>query len=130
MDGPVGVGWSAPKAGALPRSTEASEWFPFLLLAWVQVWVQLRKEKWLPISRKRHQIGQLDFRSFRLLTEMLQVRVLPGEPNSFLSITSMKQEYSVLSRKVENAVWPHAFAYSFSFNLLERTQPAFMSHLS
>jgi len=36
--------------------------------AWVQVWVQLKKEKWLPISRKRHQIGHLDFRSFRLLT--------------------------------------------------------------
>src|SRR5258707_6856090 len=48
--------------------------------AWVQVWVQLKKEKWLPISRKRHQIGHLDFRSFRLLTEMLEVRILPGEP--------------------------------------------------
>src|SRR5206468_10278364 len=40
--------------------------------AWVQVWVQLKKEKWLPISRKRHQIGHLDFQSFRLLTEGLQ----------------------------------------------------------
>src|SRR5208283_2265587 len=48
--------------------------------AWVQVWVRLKKEKWLPISRKRHQIGHLDFRSFRLLTEMLEVRILPGEP--------------------------------------------------
>src|SRR5258707_3660311 len=48
--------------------------------AWVQVWVQLNEEKWLPISRKRHQIGHLDFRSFRLLTEMLEVRILPGEP--------------------------------------------------
>jgi hypothetical protein len=42
---------------------------------WVQVWVQLKKEKWLPISRKRHQIGHLDFRSFRLLTEGLLVRI-------------------------------------------------------
>ncbi len=25
------------------------------------LWVQLKKEKWLPISRKRHQIGRLDF---------------------------------------------------------------------
>ena len=54
--------------------------------AWVQVWVQLKKKKWLPISRKRHQIGHLDFRSFRLLTEMLEVRILPGEPNSLASI--------------------------------------------
>ncbi len=36
-----------------------------------------------PNSRKRHQIGHLDFRSFRLLTEMLEVRILPGEPNLF-----------------------------------------------
>jgi hypothetical protein len=36
---------------------------------WVQVLVQLKKEKWLPIFRKRHQIGHLDFRSSRLLTE-------------------------------------------------------------
>ena len=50
--------------------------------AWVQVWVQLKKEKWLPISRKRHQIGHLDFRSFRLLTEMLEVRILAGEPTT------------------------------------------------
>ena len=49
-------------------------------MTWVQVWVQLENEKWLPISRKRHQIGQLDLRSFRLLTEGLQVRILPGEP--------------------------------------------------
>jgi hypothetical protein len=27
----------------------------------VQDWVQLEKEKWLPNSRKRHQIGHLDF---------------------------------------------------------------------
>ena len=27
--------------------------FSHPLLAWVQVWVQLKKEKWLPISRKR-----------------------------------------------------------------------------
>jgi hypothetical protein len=41
--------------------------------AWVQMWVQLKKEKWLPISRKRHQIGHIDFRSFRLLTEGLLI---------------------------------------------------------
>ena len=29
------------------------------------------KDKWLPISRKRHKIGQLDFRSFRRLTGRL-----------------------------------------------------------
>jgi hypothetical protein len=45
--------------------------FSHLLLAWVQVWVQLKKEKWLPISRKRHQIGHLDFKAFQLLTEGL-----------------------------------------------------------
>src|SRR5438445_7579895 len=33
-----------------------------LTALWVQVWVQLKKEKWLPISRKRHQMGHLDFR--------------------------------------------------------------------
>ncbi len=49
---------------------------------WVQVWVQLQKEKWLPISRKRYQIGHLDFSSSRLLTETLEVRILPGEPTS------------------------------------------------
>jgi len=27
----------------------------------VQHWVQVEKEKWLPISCKRHQIGRLDF---------------------------------------------------------------------
>jgi hypothetical protein len=50
-----------------------------LLLAWVQVRVQLKKEKWLPISHKRHQIGQFDFCSFRLLTEGLLVRIQLGE---------------------------------------------------
>ena len=35
---------------------------------------------WLPISRKRHQIGHLDFRSFRLLTEGLLVRISLGAP--------------------------------------------------
>src|SRR5256885_14917016 len=49
--------------GALNRDT--------LTALWVQVWVQLKKEKWLPISRKRHQMGHLDFRSSRLLTEGL-----------------------------------------------------------
>ena len=29
--------------------------------AWVQVWVQVKKGKMAPISRKRHQIGHLDF---------------------------------------------------------------------
>ena len=48
------------------------------LQPWVQVWVQLKKEKWLLISRKRHQIGHLDFRSFRLLTERLQSSLHPG----------------------------------------------------
>ena len=28
---------------------------------WVQMWVQLVKKKWLPVSPKRHQIGHLDF---------------------------------------------------------------------
>lgn len=36
-------------------------------------------ENWLPISRKRHQIGHLDFRSFRLFTEGLLIRIWPGE---------------------------------------------------
>src|SRR5216684_8888023 len=66
---------SGPTEGALNRDT--------LAVLWVQVWVQLKREKWLPISRKRHQIGHLDFRSFRLLTEMLEVRILPGEPTPF-----------------------------------------------
>src|SRR5713226_7338445 len=44
---------------------------------WVQVWVQLNEEKWLPIFRKRHQIGHLDFRSFRLLTEGLGRNHIP-----------------------------------------------------
>ena len=50
---------------------------------WVQRWVQLEKEKWLPISCKRHQIGQLACWPPRLLTEMLEVRILPGEPTPF-----------------------------------------------
>lgn len=37
-------------------------------------------ENWLPISRKRHQVGHLDFRSFQLFTEGLLVRIWPGEP--------------------------------------------------
>src|SRR6266404_2752775 len=45
-----------------------------------------QKKKWLPMSRKRHQIGHLDFRLPRLLTEMLEVRILPGEPKSLSSI--------------------------------------------
>ncbi|HKT25548.1 MAG TPA: hypothetical protein VJR04_13150, partial [Terriglobales bacterium] len=38
-------------------------WYELLtaLLAWVQDWVQLEKEKWLQIFCKRHQIGQLGF---------------------------------------------------------------------
>src|SRR6266436_387590 len=63
---------SGPTEGALNRDT--------LAVLWVQVWVQLKRKEWLPISRKRHQIGHLDFRSFRLLTEGLLVRILPGEP--------------------------------------------------
>jgi len=55
----------------------------FVTAPWVQVWVPLKMEKWLPISRKRHQIGQLDFRSFRLLTDRLQVQILPEEPILF-----------------------------------------------
>jgi hypothetical protein len=50
------------------------------LRPWVQVWVQLKKEKWLPISRKRHQIGHLDFRSFRLLTNLKTVESAPLIP--------------------------------------------------
>ncbi len=42
-----------------------------LTALWVQVLVQLEREKWLPISHKRHQIGHLDLRSSRLLTERL-----------------------------------------------------------
>ena len=42
-----------------------------------------KEGKWLPISRKRHQIGHLDFGLPRLLTEMLEVRILPGEPKFF-----------------------------------------------
>ncbi len=42
-------------------------------MIWVQDWVQLRKEEWLRFSCKRHQIGHLDFQSFRLLTEGLLV---------------------------------------------------------
>src|SRR5213082_2502990 len=43
-------------------------------------WVQLKKEKWLSISRKRHQIGHLDFRSFRLLTNLKTVESAPLIP--------------------------------------------------
>jgi hypothetical protein len=68
--------------------------------AWVQVWVQLKKEKWLPISRKRHQIGQLDFRSFRLLTDRPQVQILPAEPTSYFSIIWMSLEHSAFYRGV------------------------------
>jgi hypothetical protein len=28
---------------------------------WVQDWVQLEKQEWLRLLRKRHQIGHLDF---------------------------------------------------------------------
>ena len=67
--------------------------------SWVQHWVQLERGKWLPISRKRHQIGHLDFRHSRLLTEMLEVRILPGEPKSLSSINyRVWVEHSVASR--------------------------------
>ena len=68
----------------------------------MHVWVQLKKEKWLPISRKRHQIGQLGFRSFRLLTDRLQVQILPGEPTSDFSVIWMSREHSALCRIVCN----------------------------
>jgi hypothetical protein len=48
---------------------------PCALGAWVQVWVQLEKGKWLPVSCKRHQIGHLDLRARQLLTEGLLVRI-------------------------------------------------------
>lgn len=47
--------------------------FSQLLLAWVQDWVQLERQEWLRVSCKRHQIGSLDFRRFRLLTEGFQI---------------------------------------------------------
>lgn len=60
--------------------------FP-LWLGWVQDWVQLKRKEWLRISGKRHQVRHLDFCHSRLLTEMLEVRILPGEPISLSSIS-------------------------------------------
>jgi hypothetical protein len=37
--------------------------------------VQLKKEEWLPVSCKRHQIGHLDFWQPRLLTEELPLQI-------------------------------------------------------
>jgi hypothetical protein len=53
---------------------------PCALGAWVQVWAQLEKVEWLPVSCSRHQIGHLDFGHQRLLTEGLLILVQPGEP--------------------------------------------------
>jgi len=44
----------------------------------VQDWVQLEKEKWLPNSCKRHQIGHLDFGFPRLLTEVASSNLARG----------------------------------------------------
>jgi hypothetical protein len=43
------------------------------LKAWVRRWVHVKRDEWLRISGKRHQIGHLDFQSHRLLTEGLEV---------------------------------------------------------
>src|SRR5882762_8050230 len=63
------IGGCAGRNGRVSSLKLSAEMSPNLSPAWVQVWMQLKNEKWLPISRKRHQIGHLDFRSFRLLTE-------------------------------------------------------------
>ena len=65
------IGGCAGRNGRVSSLKLSAEMSPNPSPAWVQVWVQLKKEKWLPISRKRHQIGHLDFRSFRLLTDRL-----------------------------------------------------------
>jgi hypothetical protein len=59
---------------------------PCALGAWVQVWAQLEKGEWLPVSCNRHQIGHLDFGHQRLLTEGLLVRLQAGEPSSFFFV--------------------------------------------
>jgi hypothetical protein len=41
----------------LPESSGMSK----VKISWVQDWVQLKKEKRLAVSYKRHQIGHLDF---------------------------------------------------------------------
>jgi hypothetical protein len=50
---------------------------------------------------KRHTIKQLEFQPLRLLTDRLQVRVLPGEPTSILSTHCNATEHSVASQKVD-----------------------------
>jgi len=76
---------------------------------WVQDWVQLEKEKWLGSSRKRHQIGHLDFCPPRLLTEGLTVvstlhaqgvlnPELCGSPNLGLSTDKMPSRSRIRPR--------------------------------
>ena len=59
----------------LSCSTRSAESLCISLGIWVQHWVQAEKEKWLPISRKRHQIRHLDFSLRFLLAEGLLVRI-------------------------------------------------------
>jgi hypothetical protein len=59
-----------------------------------------KEGKMAPFSRKRHQIGHLDFGSFRLLTDRLQVQILPGEPTPDFSIIWISREHSVFHRKI------------------------------
>src|SRR5712692_10475277 len=93
------IGGCAGRNGRVSSLKLSAEMSPKLSPAWVQVWVQLKNEKWLPISRKRHQIGHLDFRSFRLLTDRLQVQILPGEPTSCFRVTWIFRKPDFLVRE-------------------------------
>jgi hypothetical protein len=53
----------------------------------VQHWVQLKQEKRLRFSGKRHQTRHLDFPNHPLLTEGLEVRIFPREPILLFPIT-------------------------------------------
>jgi hypothetical protein len=74
------------KAGDGLVSTNFEKTIPRVIPAWVQHWVQLKQEKWLRFSCKRHQTRHLDFPPRPLLTEGLEVRIFPREPNFLFTI--------------------------------------------
>ena len=60
--------------------------------------MQLMKQKWLPVSYKRHQVGHLDLLGVSAVNRQAvgSNPTLPGEPTSDFSAISMTREHSVL----------------------------------
>lgn len=83
--------------GAVPHSdcsqitTTPRRLFGRALSIWVKHWVQLKQEKWLRFSCKRHLTRHLGFPTRPLLTDRLEVRILPREPNFLFSFFCLRE---------------------------------------